>query len=228
MPWPFRQPDPDPEKEKKLAEQSKAEADAFVAQLTTSFQNKLEETTKPLRDEIAALKASQPAPRQADPDPNANHIPSVMDDEDTAFNARLGPIAAQTVMLNARMTEAEVLSEISSQGWGHIVPQIREILTKQTPLATKAGEGYRGYVENVAAMLIGKAAREKGLKFDGNKQTFFLEDASSSGNQGGNSKLRRLEEEAQDGKIDLLKGKTVPEWLRKMDIDPDKFIESGN
>lgn len=229
MAWNFgRQPDPDPEKEKKIAEQSKAEADAFIAQLTTSFQSKLEETTKPLRDEIAALKASQPAPRQADPDPNANRIPSVMDDEETAFNARLGPLAAQTVLLNARLTETEVLSEISSQGWGHIVPAIREILNKQTPLQTKAGDGYRGYVENVAAMLIGKAARDKGLKFDGNKQTFFLEDASSSSSNQGSSKLRKLEEEAQDGKIDLLKGRTVPEWLRKMDIDPEKFIESGN
>jgi hypothetical protein len=228
MAWNFgRQPDPDPEKEKKLAEQSKAEADAFIAQLTTSFQAKLEETTKPLRDEIAALKSAA-APKPPERTEEERRIPSVMDDEETAFNARLGPLAAQTVMLNARLTETEVLNEISSQGWGHLIPAIREILNKQTPLQTKAGEGYRGYVENVAAMLIGKSARDKGLKFDGNKQTFFLEDASSSGNPGGN-KLRKLEDEANDGKIDILHGRSVAEWAKNMGInDPEALLEGTN
>jgi len=228
MAWNFgRQPDPDPEKEKKIAEQSKAEADAFIAQLTTSFQAKLEENMKPLRDEIAELKSAA-APKQAERTEEDRRIPSVMDDEETAFNARLGPLAAQTVLLNARLTETEVLNEISLQGWGHIVPQIREILNKQTPLQTKAGEGYRGYVENVAAMLIGKAARDKGLKFDGNKQTFFLEDASSSGSEGG-GKNRQLEELATDGKIDILHGRSVAEWAKNMGIsNPDALLEGGN
>jgi hypothetical protein len=229
MAWNFgRQPDPDPQKEEELKAQSKKESDEFIAQLTTSFESKLESSMKPLRDEITALKSAQPAPRTADPEPNASRIPSVMDDEETAFNARLGPLAAQTVLLNARLTETEVLSEISSQGWGHIVPAIREVLSKQTPLQTKAGDGYRGYVENVAAMLIGRAAREKGLKFDGNKQTFFLEDASSSGNQGGN-KLRTLEAEANDGKIDILHGRSVAEWAKNMGIEnPESLLEGSN
>lgn len=226
MAWSFgRQPDPDPEKEKKLAEQSKAEADAFIAQLTTSFESKL----KPLQDELAAIKTRSEAPparQQQQQDPPS--IPSILDDEDAAFNARLGPIAAQTVMLNARMTETEVLSEISGQGWGHLIPEIRKVLEAQTPLQTKAAQGYRGYVENVAAMLIGKAAREKGLKFDGNKQTFFLEDASSSGNPQ-TGKMRQLEQEANDGKIDILHGRSVSEWAKNMGItNPESLLEGGN
>jgi hypothetical protein len=231
MAWPGfgRQPDPDPEKEKKLAEQSKAEADAFIAQLTTSFESKLEEKIKPIREEIAAVKTAATPARTETRAEETKTIPSILDDEDAAFNARLGPLAVQTAMLNARLTETEVLNEISSQGWGHLIPQIREVLDKQTPLQTKAGQGYRGYVENVAAMLIGKSAREKGLKFDGSKQTFFLEDASASSNNPQGSKMRKLEEEANDGKIDILHGRSVPEWLKAMGIEnPEAFVEGGN
>jgi hypothetical protein len=229
MAWSFgRQPDPDPEKEKKLAEQSKKEADDFIAQLTTTFEAKLDAKLKPLQDELAAVKtAATPKPRtEGSQDPP--QTPSVLDDEDAAFNARIGPLAVQTALLNARMTEAEVLNDISSQGWGHIIPQIREVLEKQTPLQTKAGQGYKGYVENVAAMLIGKEAKAKGLKFDGNKQTFFLEDASSSnGNTGG--KQRQLDELANDGKIDILHGRTVAEWAKNMGIsNPESLLEGGN
>jgi hypothetical protein len=231
MAWNFgRTPDPDPKKEEELKAQSKKEADEFIAQLTTSFQSKLEENIKPLRDEITALK-SPAAPKPPERTEEEQRIPSVHDDEETAFNIRLGPLAAQTVLLNARLTETEVLNEISSQGWGHIVPAIREVLAKQTPLQTKAGDGYRGYVENVAAMLIGKAARDKGLKFDGNKQTFFLEDASSSGNGGDRSKQRQLEELANDGQIDILKKSngSITEWARKMGIEnPEALLQDGN
>lgn len=229
MAWPSfgRQPDPDPKKEEELKAQSKKEADEFIAQLTTSFETKLNEKLEPLKQEIAAVKTA------ATPKPPENHdqdrrVPSIMDDEDAAFNARLGPLAAQTVMLNARLTETEVLSDISSQGWDHIIPQIREVLDKQTPLQTKAGEGYKGYVENVAAMIIGRSAREKGLKFDGTKQTFFLEDSSNNSNPEGN-KLRKLEQEANDGKIDILHGRSVAQWAKAMGIEnPDSLLEGGN
>ena len=225
MAWPFRQPDPDPEKEKKIAEQSKVERDEFISSLRTSF----EETLKPIREDIDALKTSStrtvPPERKQDPPPD---IPSVLDNEDAAFGARLGPIAAQTVMLNARMTETEVLSDISAKGWGHLVPQIREVLEKQTPLQTKAGQGYRGYVENVADMLIGKEAKAKGLKFDGNKQTFFLEDASGGNNTPANSKMRQLEVEANDGKIDILHGRTLAKWAQDMGIKDIEALGDGN
>jgi hypothetical protein len=231
MAWNFgRQPDPDPadpEKEKKLAEQSKAEADAFIAQLTTSFATKLTERLKPLQDEIAAVKTAA-APKREEVRTDPPQTPSVLDDEDAAFNARIGPLAVQTALLNARMTETEVLNDISSKGWGHLIPQIREVLEKQTPLQTKAGQGYRGYVENVASMLIGKEATAKGLKFDGNKQTFFLEDGASSGNNG-TSKDRQLNELANDGKIDILKGRSVAEWAKVMGIsNPESLLEGGN
>ena len=199
--------------------------EAFTANLRTSF----DEVLKPLRDEVAALKtaAIKPvvAPAKQDPPPE---IPSVLDNEDAAFSARLVPIAAQTVMLNARMTETEVLSDISAKGWGHLVPQIREVLEKQTPLQTKAGQGYRGYVENVADMLIGKEAKAKGLKFDGNKQTFFLEDASGSGNASANSKMRQLEQDATDGRIDILHGRTLSKWAQDMGIKDIEALGDGN
>lgn len=227
MAWNFgRQTDPDPEKEKKIADQSKEEMEAFAASLRTSF----EESVKPLRDELAELKAAAatratPTPARTEP----TEIPSVLDNEDAAFNARLGPVAVQTALLNARMTESEVLSDISAKGWGHLVPQIREVLEKQTPLQTKAGQGYRGYVENVADMLIGKAAKDKGLRFDGQKQTFFLEDAGGGNANPANSKLRQLETEATDGKIDILHGRSVSEWAKNMGIsNPESLLEGSN
>lgn len=227
MAWNFgRQPDPDPDKEKKIAEQSKAEADAFIAQLTTSFEDKL----RPLQEELTALKtAATKTPvttTKQDPPPE---IPSVLDNEDAAFGARLGPIAANQIMLNARMTEAEVLSEISSKGWGHLVPRIKKALDEQTPLQTKADAvRYRGYVWNVANMIIGESAVEKGLKFDGNKQTFFLEDASGGNGTPANSKMRQLEVEANDGKIDILHGRTLAKWAQDMGIKDIEALGDGN
>lgn len=228
MAWNFgRQPDPDPEKEKKLAEQSKAEMDAFTATLRSSF----EESIKPLRTEFAELKARVEAPPvRQQTTTEKTEIPSVLDNEDAAFAARLGPVAVQTALLNARMTETEVLNEISGKGWGHLIPKVREVLEKQTPLQTKTGQGYRGYVENVADMLIGKEAKEKGLRFDGQKQTFFLEDASGSGGSNPkNAKLRQLDTEATDGRIDILNGRTVAEWAKNMGIEnPEALIEGAN
>ena len=103
-----------------------------------------------------------------------------------------------------------------------------KVLEKQTPLQTKAGQGYRGYVENVADMLIGKEAKAKGLKFDGNKQTFFLEDASGGNNTPANSKMRQLEVEANDGKIDILHGRTLAKWAQDMGIKDIEALGDGN
>jgi hypothetical protein len=228
MGWPFRQPDPDPEKEKKLQEQSKAEMEEFTMSLRTSLE---EAIAKPLREEITALrtKIESSAPKPAVRTEAPPEIPSVLDNEEAAFAARIGPVAIQTGLLNARMTEVEVLSDVSIRGWGHLIPQIREVLEKQTPVQTKISPSYKGYLENVVDMLIGKEAKSKGLKFDGNKQTFFLEDASGTGNTPANSKMRQLEHDATDGRIDILKGRSVAEWAKNMGIsNPDSLLEGGN
>lgn len=230
MAWknPFGMPEEtDPQKIEAAKAQSKAEMEAFTSNLRTTF----DESIKPLREEFNALKSkveSFETPRRESVRTDPTEIPSVLDNEDAAFAARIGPLAIQTGLLNARMTESEVFSEISSKGWGHLIPQIREVLEKQTPVQTKVGQGYRGYVDNVAQMLIGREAVSKGLKFDGNKQTFFLEDASGGGNPQGN-KLRALDQEANDGRIDILNGRSVADWAKNMGIkNPEALLEGGN
>ena len=198
MAWFGEKKDGDP----KAAEQSKAEMDAFVTQLRTSFQEDL----KPLQAKIDSYetkfaeldqKVTKPAPKV-----EPTETPTVFDNEDAAFNARLGPIAVQTALLNARMTESEILNEVSSKGWGEFIPDIRKVL-EQTNIQVKASDGYTGYVRNVVNMIVGAKAMEGGLKRDTERKTFFIEDGSG-GSTSETSVQRKLMEEANDGKIDIL------------------------
>ena len=120
---------------------------------------------------------------------------SVLDDEDAAFNQRMTPILQSQLELEARINVRDIKQEYVDAGFGAIWAQhekdINDVLNG-TALVQPDGQGgfkkLRGdaqYIRNVADMIIGRAARAGGVKFDGSKKTFFLEGANGNENAGG-------------------------------------------
>src|SRR4029077_18615044 len=115
---------------------------------------------------------------------------SVLDDEDAAFNQRMTPILQSQLEMEARMNTRDVKQEYVDSGFGDLWRQYEGEITKTldgTALVSPDGNGgfkkLRGdsqYIRNVADMILGRAARTSGVRFDGNKKTFFLEGANSN------------------------------------------------
>jgi hypothetical protein len=218
--------------EVKPPEQTKEQADDLVTRLSASF----EATIKPLRDKVDSYETRfstiEQATRKPEPKVENQELPDFYDNPDAAFNARALPQNVAIVQLTARFTEQEVLGDLERNGWSAYVPKIRKELDENTPIAVKGDPNYGRYVRNVARMVIGDAAMEKGLKFDAGKQTFFLEDSSSNtSNPSENAKNNKLMELASDGKISLFKGERpedAVEFLqKKLGIkDVDKFLKT--
>jgi hypothetical protein len=222
MAWPFDKK----EGETKTPEQSKEEAAAFISQLRTSFQEDL----KPLQDKISAQdqrfadiesKLTRPAP-QPNPDPNANKLPSIWDDEtgEAAINARLGPVAVQVALVNARMTEQQVLGEIREKGWGEFIPQIQKVVD-DTPVQEKVKQGYATYLRGCVEMIVGREAMNSGLKRDPQKQRFFVEDGAGSG-EGNTAEAQQLREESTGARYGNIEN--VDKWAQKMGISDVKAL----
>ena len=144
-----------------------------------------------LQQDIDAIK-TPPAPvRKVE----ATERISVLDDEDGAFNQRMTPILQTTLEIEARETMRDVKQEYLDAGFGAIWSQNETAIKNTlggTALVAPDGQGgmkkLRGdaqYVRNVADMIIGRAARAGGVRFDGAKKTFFLEGANGGENAGG-------------------------------------------
>ncbi|MFZ0660155.1 MAG: hypothetical protein WAM05_15630, partial [Candidatus Binataceae bacterium] len=92
----------------------------------------------------------------------------------------------------------------------------------------RAAGNYSAFVENVAMVLIGRDATAKGLKYDGSKQTFFLEDSTTGNRSADNQKYGKLVEAGTDGQFDL-KINTSDEavaYAKKLGVkDIDKFLK---
>jgi hypothetical protein len=209
------------------AGQSKEQANELVTQLRASF----EETLKPITEKLQAYETRFATLEENTKKPAAKventEIPSVIDNEDAAFNARLGPLLVQTVALKAKIAEDSVINNLTSLGWGEYASEIREVFEKRTPIQTKAAADYDVYCRNVVNMIIGEKALKEGLKRDVTKQTFFIEPSGSS-NDKPESSIARLREEATDGRVDILKksGGDISVWARKMGIDPEALAKS--
>ncbi len=177
MAWPKFGREKEPE-EKKDDVQSKADVDALVDRIGSSIEERF---FKPLESKVTALqtkwdeieKAATAPPKET----NEDGTPKVLSEEE---KNKLGTQAtfAMSVQTNARLTEREVIDEISSS-WSHLLPDIRAYFTN-TPLARKAQADYPDYCRNIADMVIGKAAKAAGLRYDGQNKSFFLEDKSTS------------------------------------------------
>jgi hypothetical protein len=152
--------------------------EAMLTKMGELLGTKLSETVSPISQRLEALEQKFAKPKE---EPKPTEIPSVMDDEDSAFNTRLGPVVTETVAMKARLIESEVLRELEGE-YGDLIPKVREQL-KGTDLVSKNGmmvKGvYESYIKNVADMVVGRAAREGGLKRKAN--SFVFEDSSGSG-----------------------------------------------
>ena len=160
-----------------------------IAEIISESLRPFQENVAALRQDIEALK--QPAkPERTVP---AERI-SVLDDEDAAFNQRMTPLLQSQLELEARINVRDVKQEYVDAGFGDIWRQNEGDITKTlegTALVQPDGQGgvkkLRGdaqYIRNVADMIIGRAARAGGVRFDGAKKSFFLEGANSGENAG--------------------------------------------
>jgi hypothetical protein len=208
-------------------EQSEAQMNALVERLGAS----IDERIKPLREGFEKLQSdwdtikteATKAPTTTTQATNADGTPRELTDEEKRNNATRATVSL-AVQTNARLTEREVLDEINS-AWTHLVPKIREYFNS-TPIERKAQADYADYCRNIVDMVIGKAAKEAGLRYDGQNKTFFLEDKSTSvTREDGPLSDPALEWQQQksDGSI---KRWSVADQLRALDIDPTKFSEN--
>jgi hypothetical protein len=159
-----------------------ASQDELLAKMRKSF----EEVVAPIREKVESFDSrieeiktatARPAPKIENVE-----IPSVMDgDEDGAFAARLAPLQTTVAQINGQLIEDRVVSDMNAQGWGEIIPELRETLAKVHPMY-KAAKDYDTTVRKVADGIIGTRARSKGLKADPTKKTYyFAEDAGATG-----------------------------------------------
>lgn len=159
----------------------KKEDDKDVATIIAEALKPFGEQFSAMRAELDSLKAPKPAA------PGAPEIPSVLDDENGAFNARLTPVLAKVYESEAKMVANDVEREYRSAGYGDLWDENRAEINKEleaTPLVREVGgkivahRGDAAYIRKVADMVIGQAVRKGLLKYDGRDKKFFLEDAS--------------------------------------------------
>lgn len=180
----------DPEKKPEAPPTTTSEKS--VAEIISESLKPLSDGFAALRQDIEALK-TKPEPPRREP----TEIPSVLDDENAAFNVRMGPLMQSQLEMEARMNTRDVKQEYIDAGFGAIWQQNEIDINKTldgTALVQPDGNGgakkLRGdpqYIRNVADMIIGRAARAGGVRFDGAKKTFFLEGANGGESAGGPS-----------------------------------------
>jgi hypothetical protein len=215
MAWPFAKKQDDTPPEKK-DEQGKAEVDALVDRLNQSFT----EQVKPILAKVEALETKWNAIETAASDEVKNKNEETLTDEQKAARDKHA-LLALNINTNARLTESEVLGELSHK-WGEFIPEIRKRLSTVS-LDRKAQPNYAEVVRSVANLVIGEAAVAKGLNFDGQRKEFFLEDAAGKSGETGYDFL------ASDlNWTDPRSGKTMTprEQLSKLGITPEEFAKS--
>lgn len=148
------------------------------------------EALRPYGEQITSMRADLDAMKAPKPVASgAPEIPSVLDDENGAFNARLTPVLAKVYESEAKMVANDVEREYRSAGYGDLWDENRAAINKElenTPLVRQDATTnkiipHRGdpeYIRKVADMIIGQAVRKGLLKYDGRNKNFFLEDAT--------------------------------------------------
>jgi hypothetical protein len=154
------------------------------------------DSLKPITDQLTALGAKvdamKPAPvvRKVEP----TETPSVLDNEDAAFSARMTPLIQRQLELEAKIARTEIKQEYVDIGFGALwnanEKDIDATLTGTALVTPDGAGGYKAmrgdpqYIRNVVDMIIGRAARAGGVKFNDTSKTFFLEGADGGGNGG--------------------------------------------
>lgn len=185
MTWPFKVPDNKPNADPANAESETPPAappEKTPAEILAESLSPFKDSIESLRTDLANLKESlkkPEAPPRADP---AQPI-SVLDNEDAAFAQRMTPLLARQLELESRVVYNDIKQEYTHSGfgdlWDKFETEIRKML-ESSPLVNAEGKPLRGdpqYVRNVVDMILGRAAREAGIRFDTKTKGFFLEPA---------------------------------------------------
>jgi hypothetical protein len=196
--------------------------DDLVSKLRTSFQEDLKATQTTLTNEFnGRLQAIEESTRKPAAKVEQTEIPSVYEDENAAFAQRLGPLAVQIALTNAKMTENNIFSELRDKGWGEYIDDVRKVID-DTPIQEKAKPAYEQYLRGAVQMIVGRAAMGSGLRREKNR--FVLEDVGSgNSNSPELAAMRTLEEEARDVRpegVDLLakSGGSLEKWASKLGL----------
>jgi hypothetical protein len=208
--WPNKKDDPPQVKTEDSKPPEAPSAEALLAKMGELL-NPFKESIDGMRTRLDAIEESRkPAPTPP------GEIPSVLDDENAAFNQRLTPLAVETINLRSRMVEREVLDEL--EGFSEFIPEIKKELAN-TSVQVKAMPNYEAYVRNVVDMIVGREARKGGLRRD--KQRFILEDGSSTNDNTGGSSASQEDKDFLNFHVTTGKGKVVTrgEYLKRIGID---------
>lgn len=176
MAWPFEKQKQDEgnnqqtegKTEEKRVEKSPAEL--LAESLNTALEPFKQQLTS-LTEKVEGMH--KPAEKKAD-----DAQISVLDDENAAFAQRMTPVLSMELDTRSELMKDRVSREYGDM-WDAFKADIEEVLSKSN-LQLRADPSY---IRNVADMVIGRKAREKGFKFDSAKKTFFVEDAAGDAGQ---------------------------------------------
>jgi hypothetical protein len=215
-----------PDATKTPEEQSKADMDALVDRFSAAVDERvkpLRETVEKLQTDWDTIKTEATKPPAADTTPrNADGTPRELTPEEKQRNTQQATLGV-AILTNARLTEREVLDELSAD-WTHLIPEIRGIFAN-TPMEQKGRGDYAQYCRNCVDLVIAREARKSGLRYNRENQTFFLEDKSTSSTREdgvlSDPSLSWRQETSSGTRV-----WTPEEQLRKLGIDPKEFSES--
>jgi hypothetical protein len=216
-------------KEGQSAEDETKERNAFIEAIGVSLEAKLEEKLKPVREEVGAIKTKWEALEKAagtstteeENNRRSEEENNLTDEQKRALNDR--KMLALTIATNARITEGEILGEVSGKGLGEFIPKIKEYL-QNTALERKGQADYATYCRNIVSMVVGEAALNQGLRLDAHNKKFFLEDAGGKGGDGNQYEFLS----GENAWVDPRSGKVLSasDQLKKLGITPEEFQKS--
>ena len=156
-----------------------------------SIADQIADALKPVTEGFGSMRAEIDALKVRTTPKETHEVTSVMDNEDEAFNQRLTPIMAKTLEMEARLAKDDIEKEYKQLGFGDLWDENRKGIDDflaNSALVTQDSAGkpvpLRGnpeFIRNVADMIIGRAVRKGGVKFDGKDKKFFLEDTNGEG-----------------------------------------------
>lgn len=153
--------------------------------IAESLQTALQPVMAKLSEQDARFTTLEDRTKPPERRVEATEVTSVLDNEDVAFAQRLTPLMARQLELEARIVKSDIKSEYVSAGYGDLLKKFEGEINQTidgSGLVTADGKPLRGdpqYIRNVIDMILGRAARAAGMKFDGKDRGFFLETGGS-------------------------------------------------
>ena len=223
--WNKKPPEGETEEQKKQREEK--EQNEFIEKLNGSFDEKLKAAVAPLTEKVTAWddrwSKLEAAATDGGDGGGGNSDDNLTDEQkrEKARDLNERKLLALSIATNARITETEILSEVRTK-FPEFEAKVKEIYAN-TPIERKGMADYALYCRNVMKMVVGEAALAGGLRYDSDKKSFFLENASGGGDGESHDFL------ASDMTwTDPKSGKTLTarEQLAKLGIKPEEFAAS--